>query len=61
LLLVDDPAAELDAAALSALLSVLDELPAQQIITGLSESILPPSSGFPVFHVEQGRIMKMVQ
>jgi DNA replication and repair protein RecF len=61
LLLVDDPAAELDGAALSALLSALDKLPAQQIITGLTESILPPAPGFPVFHVEQGHITKMVQ
>ena len=61
LLLVDDPAAELDASSLKALLSSLDKLPAQQIITGLSESILPPETGYPVFHVEQGQVMKMVQ
>ena len=59
-LLVDDPAAELDVAALGALLSALDTLPAQRIVTGLSEASLaglqPPST----FHVEQGRVRPMV-
>ena len=56
ILLVDDPAAELDEAALGAFLSVLDALPAQRVITGLTEASLtglqPPST----FHVEQGRV-----
>jgi len=55
-LLVDDPAAELDKVALQALISVLDDLPAQLVVTGLSESFLPPAPGYPVFHVEQGRV-----
>ena len=55
-LLVDDPSAELDAKGLEGLVSVLDSLPAQRILTGLSAASLPPEPGFPVFHVEQGRI-----
>ena len=60
ILLVDDPAAELDAQALEALNSVLDDLPAQRILTGLSADFLQPMEGCPVFHVEQGRVRKMV-
>ena len=55
-LLVDDPAAELDEAALDALMSVLDTLPAQRIITGLTEVSLEGSRPPSVFHVEQGRV-----
>ena len=55
-LLVDDPAAELDEAALGALMSVLDTLPAQRIITGLTEASLAGSRPPSVFHVEQGRV-----
>jgi DNA replication and repair protein RecF len=61
ILLVDDPAAELDKSSLGALISVLDELPAQQVLTSLEESILPPASGCSVFHVEQGKVLSMVQ
>jgi DNA replication and repair protein RecF len=60
ILLVDDPAAELDAMAFKSLMAVLDTLPAQLILTGLSETALPPMSGFPVFHVERGKIASMV-
>ena len=60
-LLVDDPAAELDERSLGRLLRVLDTLPAQQILTGLSKAMLPPDQGAPVFHVEQGKITKVVQ
>ncbi len=59
-LLVDDPAAELDQSALSALLQALDGLPAQLILTGLSEARLEPVSGVPVFHVEQGKVARML-
>ena len=55
-LLVDDPAAELDETALGALLSVLDALPAQRIITGLTETSLAGSKSPAKFHVEQGRV-----
>ena len=60
-LLVDDPAAELDERSLGRLLRVLDTLPTQKILTGLSKAMLPPDQGAPVFHVEQGKITKVVQ
>ncbi|MYF69137.1 MAG: DNA replication/repair protein RecF [Proteobacteria bacterium] len=59
-LLVDDPAAELDEAALGALLSALDTLPAQRIITGLTETSLTGSQASSTFHVEQGRVYPML-
>lgn len=59
-LLVDDPAAELDEAALRGLMSVLDELPAQQVVTSLSETDLPAAPGYPLFHVKQGTVLSMV-
>ncbi len=59
-LLVDDPAAELDQTALAGLLAVLEGLPAQLVLTGLSEARLPPAGDFPVFHVEQGRVARGV-
>ncbi len=55
-LLVDDPAAELDSAALERLLGLLVETPAQLVLTGLSEKQLAPQPGFPVFHVEHGEV-----
>ena len=55
-LLIDDPAAELDHSALEGLLAALEGLPAQLMLTGLSKSRLPPAGNFPVFHVEQGQI-----
>lgn len=55
-LLVDDPAAELDASALERLLSELDRTPAQLVLTGLSSVQLPVRAGFPVFHVERGEV-----
>lgn len=59
-LLVDDPAAELDPGAFSSLMAVLETLPAQLILTGLSQAVLPPGTGFPVFHVEQGTVSIVV-
>lgn len=53
-LLVDDPAAELDAGSLGRLLEQLESTRAQLVITGLSETQMPVAPGFPVFHVEQG-------
>ena len=55
-LLVDDPAAELDADSLERLLTVLRDLPAQLVLTGLSPRQLAPRAGFPVFHVEHGEV-----
>ena len=60
ILLVDDPAAELDHGAFGRLMAVLDGLPAQLVLTGLSEGALPPASGFPVFHVERGKVSAVV-
>ena len=59
-LLVDDPAAELDTMALRALLTVLETLPAQKIITGLTETSLQGAQPSTRFHVEQGRVRPMV-
>jgi DNA replication and repair protein RecF len=58
--LVDDPAAELDADSLQRLLAELHMLDAQLLLTGLSESALAPAPGYPVFHVEQGMIKPML-
>jgi DNA replication and repair protein RecF len=61
LLRVDDPAAELDRGALDRLLAVLASTRVQLVFTGLSEDQLAPEPGFPVFHVEQGRVEEVVQ
>jgi DNA replication and repair protein RecF len=55
-LVVDDPAAELDRGSLERLLASLGGLQAQLMITGLTPQHLPPEPGFPVFHVEQGKV-----
>ncbi len=55
-LLVDDPAAELDRRSLSRLLDLLERLPAQLVLTALSAEQLPPTPGYPVFHVERGAV-----
>ncbi len=56
LLLVDDPAAELDAQAVERLLGVLEATPGQLVLTALSAKQLVPREGFPMFHVERGTI-----
>ncbi len=58
-LLVDDPAAELDGAALERLLSELDRVQTQLVLTGLGASQMPVRPGFPVFHVERGRVQAL--
>lgn len=55
-LLVDDPAAELDAWSLQRLLTALAGLDAQLVLTALSPEHLPPDPHAPVFHVEQGEV-----
>jgi DNA replication and repair protein RecF len=55
-LVVDDPAAELDADSLQRLLAALADLPAQMIFTALSPAQLRPAAGAPVFHVERGEV-----
>ena len=58
-LLVDDPAAELDAGSLERLLAAIDELPAQLVFTALTSEHLAPDPGFPTFHVERGEVRRL--
>jgi len=58
--LVDDASAELDHAAQGRLKGALDSLESQQILTGLSVEALGPDAGYPVFHVEQGKVLPVV-
>ena len=58
--LVDDASSELDQKAQSRLKEALDSLNSQQILTGLSIDALQPDPGFPVFHVEQGKVHPVV-
>ncbi len=59
-LLVDDPAAELDREARERLDHQLALTGAQLFITGLSVEQLNHAAGFPLFHVEQGRVRQVV-
>jgi len=58
--LVDDASAELDLDAQQRLRTALEALESQLILTGLSIDALQPDAGFPVFHVEQGRVDQVV-
>jgi recombinational DNA repair ATPase RecF len=58
-LLVDDPAAELDARSLEQLLSAIGDLPAQLVFTALTPQHLGPPTEFPTFHVERGGVRKL--
>jgi DNA replication and repair protein RecF len=58
-LVLDDPAAELDAPSLERLLAAIADLPAQQLFTALSPTHLAPDVGFPMFHVERGEVRKL--
>ena len=53
---IDDPAAELDGRSLDRLLEAVDQLQAQLVLTALAPDQLPPVENYPVFHVEQGRV-----
>lgn len=55
-LVVDDPAAELDAWSLRRLLAAMAGLDAQLVFTALTPDDLAPGPGEPVFHVEQGGV-----
>jgi DNA replication and repair protein RecF len=55
-LLLDDPAAELDAANLGRLMAIVQTLPAQLWVTSLHAEIPGLPAGARMFHVEQGRI-----
>lgn len=58
--LVDDASAELDRAAQERLGEALTDLRSQLILTGLDLEALRPDVGFPVFHVEQGKVQQML-
>ena len=55
-LLVDDPAAELDARSLERLLAAIGDLPAQLVFTALTPEHLAPDTTYPTFHVERGEV-----
>jgi DNA replication and repair protein RecF len=55
-LLLDDPAAELDAENLSRLMEIVQTLPAQLWITSLRTGIPGLPRQVRMFHVEQGRV-----
>lgn len=55
-LLVDDPAAELDAQSLRRLVAELETLRVQRFMTGITATALEPLGEGHVFHVEQGVI-----
>lgn len=59
-LLLDDPAAELDVDSLGKILSVIERLPAQLVVTSLSEAGLRGIHIGKTFHVEQGRFTRML-
>jgi DNA replication and repair protein RecF len=53
---IDDPAAELDGQSLDRLLEAVDQLKVQLVLTALASEHLPPAQNYPVFHVEQGSV-----
>jgi DNA replication and repair protein RecF len=58
-LLLDDPAAELDAANLALLFTELAQLNCQMLATSLNPEITLFQAPKAMFHVEQGRVMKV--
>lgn len=60
LLLLDDPAAELDQERLERLLTRVTGLASQRFITGLNLDSLSPAGASAVFHVEQGELRRVV-
>ena len=58
-LVVDDPAAELDARSLDRLLAAIGDLRAQLLFTALSPEHLAPDADYPAFHVERGEVHKL--
>ena len=55
-MLVDDPAAELDGGSLERLMAELRAMPGQFVVTSLSDSIPGLPTEYTTFHVERGRI-----
>lgn len=60
ILLVDDPAAELDRERCEKLLALISQLPFQVFITALDSQGLPGLEAARTFHVEQGRFTEVV-
>jgi DNA replication and repair protein RecF len=58
-LIVDDPAAELDAGSLARLLGALADLRTQLVFTALTPAALPIEAGSHVFHVERGEVRRL--
>lgn len=59
-LLVDDPAAELDSSRCEALLGLIAESPFQVFVTALDGEALPGLRADGRFHVEQGKVRRVV-
>jgi len=59
-LLVDDPAAELDQERCERLLSLVSGLPFQVFVTALDRAALPGLVAERTFHVEQGKVAQVV-
>lgn len=59
-LLLDDPAAELDAAGLERLLTRVSNMSVQRLITGLDDRGLIPGRDAARFHIAGGRVSEMV-
>jgi DNA replication and repair protein RecF len=59
ILLLDDPAAELDKRAVERLILEVDRLPVQCVFTAIHPSAVSIGDG-ALFHVEQGRVQPMV-
>ncbi|MFK8031746.1 MAG: DNA replication/repair protein RecF [Gammaproteobacteria bacterium] len=55
-LLIDDPAAELDSHSLGRLLEYARDIPAQRFITALEQRLVATNSDARVFHVEHGKV-----
>lgn len=60
ILLVDDPAAELDRDHCAALLELVSALPFQVFLTAMEPSAVPDIKASRRFHVEQGNVSQMV-
>jgi recombinational DNA repair ATPase RecF len=58
-LLLDDPAAELDATNLSLMMKEISDLKCQLIATSLSPETALFQAPKSVFHVEQGRVLRV--
>ncbi len=59
-LLIDDPAAELDRHSLARLLEYARSIPAQRFITALEEHLVGSDEDSAVFHVEHGKVSAKV-